>query len=251
MAIEGSIVEDPRLMYSIGRNRYTTVRKFGYNSAVAGTAEVVWSNGNGYTGWITSAAKASVTSASANDTASTGTHARKIRVYGLNASWELYDEEISLTGATPSLTTETFIRVFRLKITEVGTYGNSNDGKITVTAGGLVVATIPAGTGQSQMAVYATPANHTAYIAHVRASSESAKPVEFRLKVREKADVTSGAMGATRTINTLVGIELPIEVDPHSMDMVPEKSDLWLEATGTASSAFVTGEFDLILVRDY
>ena len=251
MAIENSIVEDPRLMYSIGRNRYSTLRKFGFNEAVAASKEDLWSAGGTYGGFLTAAGVASVTSASGDDDTDGGSGARKLQIFGLDADWNLYDEEIELEGVSAATTTGTFIRVFRAKVTEVGTYGGSNTGVLTVAIGGTTVAVVPASGGQTQMAIYSVPNGYTAYLQHLRVTSESSRPMTFEVMVRENADVTSApGMGASRVIFTLFGITAPIEIDPHALDRFPAKSDLWISATGTSNAAKVTGEFDLVLVRD-
>lgn len=87
----------------------TPYLKFGYDPGVGGTKEIVSTLGgdNAYLSEATPA-QLKVSSSSANDTNSDGTGARTVYVEGLDASFNLVNETVTLTGQTAATTALTY-----------------------------------------------------------------------------------------------------------------------------------------------
>lgn len=85
-----------------------------------------------------------VSSTSVNDIDTTGTHARKIILIGLDADWNRLVEVILLNGQSVVATTKTnWLRVNLMVVIDIGVNGNSNDGNIFVSLTNDAILGIP------------------------------------------------------------------------------------------------------------
>ncbi len=148
---------------------YSIVNIYGANEDIdTGSGEDVWDAGGFYTGQPTHSAGAEaieVLSSSANDT-SAGTGARTVRVYGLDANFDIQTQDVTLNGVTPVDTAGTFKRCFRIEVLTAGALG-ANAGTITArhtTTVANVFATIPIGDNISHVGAYTVPNNTTLYL---------------------------------------------------------------------------------------
>ena len=166
--------------------RAIVVNKFGRNTAVGTVEEDVWETGATLV-YPATAAAASI-AFSGNDS-STGTHARKITVQGLDSSWDEAEAEVTLTAAgSPVSSTQTFIRINRAFVSEVGAAGNTNENAIAISVGGNVQATIGAGLGQTTRTHYTIPRNFKAYFGTANVSISATQPVDYRMVCRDRPD---------------------------------------------------------------
>lgn len=221
---------------------YEVFRKFANNDAIGTTEEVVHVTGAAVPYHPTSAVTLEAISTSTNDIDTTGTYARTVLVYGLDANFDLITETISLNGTSASsATSNSFIRVYRAKVVSVGTYGVANEGALTIRASGAgtTFVTIRAGSGQTNTSTYTVPTGKELYITGVNFTVETAKDVSFYLKTRENADDVSSPFTSVRTINDYVGLDGNVEFDYSSSPIViPAKTDIWITAkTSTGTSA--------------
>lgn len=239
--------QDPWINYSLGRQQFKSVRKFGSNGAVGISFEDIWSGQGLYTGFLQAAGVASIVPDDVNDTLA-GSGARKMCLCGLDQDWNNVTEEVELNGTTPVASTTTFIRLWRMFVSEVGTYGGENAGEITATVGGNVCATVPAGFGQTQIAIYTVPASHRAFITGIRFSSDATRIVSFRLKIRDRADDLTN-LTAARVYDRFPGI---IESVPLQLKMpikLGEKTDVWVQAQGAAGTTDCAAELDILIQK--
>lgn len=134
----------------------TGVFKAGYNSAFAnGSEESYWSHSELYpwSAWGAGGTLSCV-SGSASDT---GT----LTISGLNSTtWETQTETITLSGTTPVVTTNSFVRL------NYAHYNGSspNVGEIHLNRNGTCVGHIAPNTGIAQGAQYTIPAGYTGYV---------------------------------------------------------------------------------------
>ena len=88
---------------------YSNVSKFGYNPTVGSSDyESIWEGSNAYP-WMSAADQLEVLSSSANDT-SAGTGARTVELQGLDSSWNLLTETVTMNG-TSAVTTLSLIHI--------------------------------------------------------------------------------------------------------------------------------------------
>lgn len=127
------------------KGRYT--HKFGLQPAVTTAFRTVWPEAGLYPAWDSAASVVSVSSASGSDTGD-------ITIIGLAATTFLpLRETITMTGATPSLTTASFARVFRAAYNKTAGVA-TNVGLITGTISGDNCLLIRAGVGQTEQAIF-------------------------------------------------------------------------------------------------
>jgi len=142
------------------------VHRFAFNNDVGIEYETIWDNGGGIYTYPASALTMTVVSTSALDTMG-------ILITGLDASYKVISESVTLAGLTPVTTTKQFLRINDLQLLT----GN-NVGSISVTNNAVTYGYISATYGVQQSSVYTDPAGHTFYITQI--------------------DITSGTIGANK-----------------------------------------------------
>lgn len=228
------------------------VHKFGSNSDVdTGTdPEDVWQAG-GLMTWPSTAGVLNVVSSSIKDVYGTGLGAHVVVIEGLDASFNEIVKEVELNGTTSVSTEVQFLRVNRAYVTQVGKYHGTNDGLITIELGESIMATILPGCGQTQIARYTVPANHSAYFLSGTCNVSVTKTAGVRFIIYPNADVVSAPFtGAERVI-----------IDQRSSSgttyradqavKIPEKTDIWARVENVgANDTSVDVEFQLLLVPE-
>ena len=225
----------------------SAVNKFGRNSALPnGTAEDIWDGSSAYT-FISSAETMDLISTDNTNDTSIGNGAKQVEIQGLDANYALQTETVSLSSvAVP--TTYSYLRIFRMKVTSVGTLEN-NQGTITATGStsSTVVAQIQPGNNQTLMAIYTVPAGYTAYMTKYYFSVNSATAAATQVDVAMY--ISAGAGGPQQIKHFLGSNDDGTSVYLHTFGIplvIAEKSDIRLEgeANGTAD---VSAGFDLVL----
>jgi hypothetical protein len=231
-------------------NGWTTNRKFGTNALVGTTLEPIWAASIGTLPFLESAGTLSISSAD-DDDRSGGTGARTLTIFGLDDSFASLSEVVTLDGGTVVVSANSYCRVFRAFVSEIGTYGGANEGLITVVAStdGRLMATVSAGEAQTQQAIFTTSATQTAYVSRVFAGVESGKTVNIDLLTRESADVTSGpGMQAVRHRMPVTGLVAGLhEITFDAPLVIPPKTDVWLVGAVDVTAAAVSADFDMTI----
>ncbi len=112
---------DHHVEVSLNRRQGSALwNKFGYNTTVGTGVEVVASWGGTFSP-MTTARTLSFVSTSANDITSSGTGARNVVVYGIDANRRAQIVVVQMNGLTPVVTTETWLGVNRISIGLSGT----------------------------------------------------------------------------------------------------------------------------------
>ena len=211
------------------------INKFGYNTSVGTSYEVICDLGTHH--YPTSAAVASIVSSDAADS-SAGTGARTVEVQGLDGDYAEVTETVTMNGTAAVSTTNSFIRIFRVRVKTAGT-SETNVGNITLTIGSNI-ARITAGQGQTLMAVYTVPANKTAFLLKFQGSLSKNQEANFQLRAR---DFNNGwnVKGLWGTFAEGVTYDYPVPLK------FLEKTDI--EIRGKAGATSEMGAiFDLVLV---
>lgn len=131
------------------------------------------------------------------DDASGGTGARTVRVVGLNASYDLATEDVTLNGTTKVTTSSTFIAINGLYVLTAGS-GGANAGHVyvaddgdTFTAG---VPTAPyllleAGWNIAAPSIYTVPDGFQLALTELDVSGDNGKTVSIRLEVHNSTQL--------------------------------------------------------------
>ena len=152
----------------VGRGLITNhqlVEIFGYSTQIGGTAlgplwEGLSQSGGTYT-YPSSAGVVVLLSASgATDAGLT------IQVNGLDSSYNLLSESVTLNGSGTATTTNSFFRINGMFVTN-----GVNAGNITGKIATVLYAQINGSVGQTQMSLYTVPKGYTFYLTYVQANA--------------------------------------------------------------------------------
>jgi len=224
------------------------VEKFGMNTDVDANKETIWDGGDIYT-YIATAETVTVTSSSGSDSAA-GTGARTVEVQGLNSSYEVVTETLTVGGASGTVE---FLRVFRARVITAGTDG-VNAGNVSVTSDdtSTVLAKIgvdgtgsnAAGRGQTFMALYTIPAGKTGYLTQwtVGSGKQNTDAVAFILS--RDATVTDAAFNSKDIITVSATTYSKNYTIPLQFT---EKTDIEVRAYSGTNNSLVSSTFNLIL----
>lgn len=229
--------EDQRVQIANGvMLNVDAINKFGYNESVGSSYEVVCDLGSQH--YPTSAATASVVSASSDDTAA-GTGARTVEIQGLDGNYEELTEVVTMNGTAAVSTTGSFLRIFRMRVATAGS-GETNAGNITATIGSNV-ARILADQGQTLMAIYTVPKGKTAFLMKFQGSISKNQEGAFQLRARER-DGAFNVKGLWGTFANTVTYDYPVPLKFEEFTDIEIRS----KGQGTPDMGAI---FDLILVK--
>jgi len=162
----------------------------GYSDSVGTTRYVIGTNEN-YT-YPAAATTMNLSSTSAADAAG-GNGARVVHVWGLDASLDIIEENVTLQGQTPVSTVHEYYRVNRLTVVEAGSSG-SNVGTIYIgsgpTTGGepaTIYHQVAPTYGASTTAAFTVPRGYKAYMTFFLFGTITAKRLEVYMQVRRSA----------------------------------------------------------------
>ena len=230
---------------------HTNFCQFGFNSAVGTSYETVWIGSSAYT-FPAAAAVMKISSSSATDDKdSTGAHT--VLIEGLDASYNLISEVVTLEGQTPQDTDNSYLRVNRLTVLTAGSGGTSVGAIYAGT--GDVVDGIPAvivnrtgvNSNESESAFYTVPDGYTAYITRWSMSSantEANASTQFALRVRPFGGVFGFKALYYTPGNGIYECEALYPVG------IPGKSDIEVRAAASAGSAFASTQLQILLIKE-
>jgi len=226
---------------------YSNVSKFGYNPTVgSGNYESIWEGSNAYP-WMSAADQLEVLSSDADDT-SAGTGARTVELQGLDSSWNILTETVTMNGTSAVTTTGSFLRIFRARVVTAGSSGR-NEGTITIrdqdtsTTRALITNGATDGNGQTLMAVYTIPAGKTGYVININVSSQKDQEQTYRLMARDNT-VANAAWNVKEFLTGRGGFS---DWRKYAINKATEKTDLDFQVISNSTSA-AAGGFELILI---
>lgn len=228
---------------SLDNSKPTThINKFGYNTAVGSSYEVLSDLG---TDPLPATAAAAVLVSSSTDDDSSGIGARTVEVQGLDANHNLQTSIVTMAGTSTATTgSDVYLRIFRMRVLTAGT-NETNVGNITASVGGTDIARIGADTGQTLMGIYTIPANYVGYLVKFQASISKNQEavVQFRTKGGHAHD-----NGVWRVMGQFGTFANTIEYEYAVPLQFQQKTDIQFRAkAGAASEMGIV--FDLLLQR--
>jgi hypothetical protein len=231
------------------RPGWEVVHKFGLNPAISAPEETIWFGGGLYT-FLASAERLSVVSGSASDAAPGGTGARTIRISGIDGAGAELEEEVTMNGVTPVLTTGSFFRVNRVRVTSAGSTEN-NVGSITLTSvdTATLQASIQAATGSTQLGFFSLPSDKQGFVTSITMSAEAAAGTgrqHIRAFVRDPdagTEILIGDWGLRGggTTSFTQEIDVPILLQPSNT--------IEFRATSTSAGAIIS-VFFIVLTQE-
>lgn len=216
------------------------------------TEEDIWDAG-GQLSFLSSAETMSIVSTSTNDDVA-GTGAQYLLINGLDNDYNLIQETVVMDGTTPVVTSNSYLRVHRLRVVTSGS-GQTNAGTITATAStaSTTQAQILAGNSITRMSHFTIPAGYTGFTTHVvmscfRESGSGAR----------EAEITQ--MAYSPSINTIYktlkyGVTNnggPVITTPRVPSVTPEKTTIWYRGLASGANTEVSTIQEILLVKgDY
>ena len=217
------------------------IEKFGRQSDITnGTTATLWDGDNLYE-YLSAPSTVNVSSTDLDDIVG-GPGANTVEIQGLDADYNVVNEEVSLGGTS---TTE-FLRVFRVRVATAGSHG-TNWGDIEIVNNGITVAKIDGGpnngpgVGQTFMCVYTVPAGKTAYLTQWAVSSG-------KQNADTLATIVVRPFGGAWNTRDIVEIQANNYIKDYKVPLkFEEKTDIEVRAySDNGSSAAST--FNLILI---
>lgn len=213
----------------------SSVFKSGYNPNIANNSEEsLWGHSTLYpwSAWNTGGTLSCV-STSASDT---GT----MTITGLRSSdWVEITETVTMSGLTPVITSNSFIRINNLHYNGA----NTNVGEIDVSRGGTIVGCIEAGFGISQMAQYTVPAGYSAYILHGSANMGKGNDGTGKFKYRPFG-------GSFQTALTFLLYQSTFNYEFLVPLRLPEQTDLDVTMVASNSGTACSCAYGIILIQN-
>lgn len=237
---------------------WSIVQKFGGMYDVAGTYTPLTTSGVHQTPQVAGAVALRVKAGNVNDDVAPATGAQEVTLQGLDQNGARATETIATNGTSASTTTTTtWLRLYRLWVSKSGSYASgataSHAAAIVIESGAAAEwASIDATgipKGQSQIAMYATAADETAYLTSFALTTDALKPVDFVLFKRENILETAAPYSAKRTVIELFGIEGHYERTLRTaLGPFPPLTDIGWMGQG-ASTPDVTVDFEMLIHR--
>ena len=212
------------------------VFKAGYNDSVANnTEESIWGHSVIYpwSAWGVGGTLSCV-STSASDTG-------VLHITGLRTSdWTQITETITMTGTTPVVTSNSFIRI------NSAFYNGStstNVGEIDINRNGSTVGYISANAGNAQMAQYTVPAGYTAYLLNGQANIGKGNDGTGKFKYRLFG-------GSFQTALTFLLFQSTFTYKFEAPLVLPQKTDLDVTLIASVSGTAVSCGYSMILIAN-
>jgi hypothetical protein len=227
----------------------STWNKFGYNTDINGSAEIVASFGGTFN-IMTSADTLNVVS-TANSDNSGGQAARTIVLVGIDANGDYQEETVTMNGQTPVTTTNSWLGINRALVASVGTF-NYNAGNITISDTSAIFGTqaqIPSMKGITQQSIFHVPSGHK-FLSdwlEINASRQGATPFIqiFGYVYNRPTNVRQQIF----TTSTGDGQSSELQLTPSQPFVINEDSVLYFEATSDHTNTLVSLRFSGILKK--
>lgn len=219
----------------------SALNKFGRNADIDIGAEDIWSQGGT---WVppTAARVHAIVSSSADDAAA-GTGAQTVEVQGLDASFAVQTETVTLNGVTPVNTAGSYHIIHRMIVKTAGS-GGYNVGTITATAAtdATVTASIFPLTNQTLMAIWQVPAGKSFFMKRYYGSVNGSVAIHADLELWVKP------FGETWQLKHIIGVDSEGSGIADMKFCPPmkftEKSIIRLRATTATNNTDVSAGFD-------
>lgn len=245
MSVVSSITRDARtepFELQVARGQiswHSTVNIYGYGAAITTATIPAWENATAYTFPVSAAVMnlVSTVNTGADKTGST------ILIQGLDASYALQSETLTLNGTTVVPTTKSYLR-----INSISTTAGVPTGVITLKdlTNTTTYAQIAAGFGRSQMSIYTVPAGYTFLLSRIDAySSANGNSADF-ITYSNTTYASSGVIQYTQ--------QAPFVGNYHAQRVMPrpflEKTDVVLRFKSSANTYVVAVAAEGFLIKN-
>ena len=194
----------------------------------------------------------------ANDTAA-GSGAREVTIYGLDGSGNEISEAVATAGASASAaTTASFLRDYRGRVTQAGTYittsidtTGDNQGDIVIedSSGTNDYLTIPIHEGTTEYAGYHVALGTTAYLIGANIDVDASKSADVIIYQRQSILDSTAPVQSRRVVLYFDGVAGHIPFQPKSPITFPALTDIWWNHVPSANNTECAVDFELLIVE--
>lgn len=239
---------------------HSLTNKFGRNpSAPANILTPVTISGNWQT--PTTAQSLELVTSSTEDNI-LGTGARVVQVIGVDEDCNEISENVFCDGTNPVALSNTYLRVYRAKVIESGSYATqttaSHAGTITIRGAGagadwLTIDEVVSGfgAGQSQVGCYVIPAGYTGLLLSKHISVDALKTASAYFFIRENIDQLSPAYSGLNLKQQHDGISGINTIKPQGPLLVmPEKTECGFMVLASVVNTSISVDFQILKIAN-
>jgi len=221
---------------------YSVVQVIGRNPDIAGTAEDIWEEGGALVWPSVAAVISTVSSDPADDVGGTG--ALTVYYEGLDTNYLPISETVIMTGATPALTLQSFLRVNSSRVVLVGSAG-ANVGIIRGSVGGNVQTHMQPLDGTTHRTQYTLAAGARGWLIDSRTWQGKDSPMDGGFWRRPLGE-------SWYRKSHLLTYRIQTDAPGFFTDGFSEKSDIKMTAIrdGAGAAISVVGSYTM-LIKDY
>ncbi len=233
---------------------YSCIHKYGMNPDIdSGSGfEALWNGGGAYTGFNATAAElVTVVSDNAADD-SAGTGAQTITLHGLDGTGAEVSETVTMDGATPVDSVNSYWRLPRAKVVNVGS-GGVNAGTITIAqkvTTANVFAAVPAGYGTTMIGCYTVPLAKTDRMIGWYATLTGRTAADVIVKLKKRAGAGKAWQVMEQISLRSAGTSSVLRTFTIPKDTLSALTDIFIEAESDTNNTVVSGGFLLIQKDD-
>lgn len=222
---------------------HTSFQVFGYNPDLDTVEESVWPDGS-VVPHPTTASVLTIVSTDAAD-ASAGTGARTVFIEGLDGSYNVVSETVTLNGTTGVTTTNSYMYVNAFTVLTVGS-GGVNAGEITAKVNTTLYDLIAVGYNNRTTAHYCVPAGYSAYMTSgVITAGQASGSTSVTAYLKQHGPDGIVRIGAVSTLNNG-----SVQYDFEPPYRIPEKNCIGATAIGSANNNSVSAFFNITLIKE-
>ena len=232
---------------------------FGFNADVGTSWEDIWPQG-GDIAWQTTASVMGISSSSAVDTL-LGAGARQLEIHGLSATGVDQKETLDMSGTTEVDTALTYIRITKMHLENVGTYGGSHQGDITARVGssgaksgailavmtgqeGSVDTSVQYGSGEINAGHWTVPLDKVAYLigGTVIVNTTASKTADVVLYERENLLDATAPYGPRRELWGATETQGIVPIELKHFQKIKQLTDIWFRAQASNAGTKISVE---------
>ena len=173
----------------------TAYNIFAFNAAVGTTINTLWDATPTAYAFPTSASVMTFASTSASDNTSA-----KVLVTGLDSTFTLTTETVTLNGVTGVNTATSFLRINTLALVAPGTGQVTNIGTITAKVGAIIYAQMNPSTARTQNGFFTVPLGYSLYLYDINGFSGDGAATNKYISFQSRATDNGLAVPVTRTL---------------------------------------------------
>jgi hypothetical protein len=186
-----------------------------------------------------------VSTSTDDDGSPVGTGARTVYIEGLNGSYNVVSETVTLNGTTNVPTVNSYLYVNQFYVATVGS-GGVNAGEITAKVSTTLYDLIAVGYNQRTTAHYCVPAGYTAYLTEaVLTAGQASGSTSVTAFLKHHGPDGILRVEAISTLNNG-----SISYDFAYPIQIPEKNCFGATAIGTANNNSVSAFFNFVLIKN-